>query len=72
MDRKAVEKLSRQNPEISIDRVCDKICHDKKKKGLKTTIKKKKKKKSHSILGLAVVGQWPPLSLVGPVINRQN
>ena len=70
MDREAVEKLSRQNPEISMDRVCDKICHDKKKKGLKTTIKKKKK--SHSILGLAVVGQWPPLSLVGLVINRQN
>ena len=43
MDREAVEKLSRQNPKISIDRVCDKICHDKKKKGLKTTIKKKKK-----------------------------
>ena len=43
MDREAVKKLSRQNPEISIERVCDKICHDKKKKGLKTTIKKKKK-----------------------------
>ena len=44
MDREAVEKLSRQNPEILIERVCDKVCHDKKKKGLKTTIKKKKKK----------------------------
>ena len=34
MDREAIEKLSRQNPEISMDRVCDKICRDKKKKGL--------------------------------------
>ena len=71
MDREAIEKLSRQNPKISIERVCDKICHDKKKKGLKTTIKKKKKK-IHSILGLAVVGQWPPLSLVGLVIDVTN
>ena len=34
MDREAVEKLSRWNPEISMDWECDKIYQDKKKEGL--------------------------------------
>ena len=33
MDRESVEKLSRQSPEISMDRDCDNFYRDKKKKG---------------------------------------
>ena len=34
MDRESVEKLSRQIPDSSMDQRCDKICREKKSKGL--------------------------------------
>ena len=34
MDQEAIEKLSRQSPESSMDWICDKICREKKSKGL--------------------------------------
>ena len=34
MDREFLKKLSRQIPDSSMDQRCDKICHEKKSKGL--------------------------------------
>ena len=34
MDQESIEKLSRQRPETSINRVCDNLCRERKSKGL--------------------------------------